>query len=285
LKNTVACEGHFPCLGGVLAHALRGVWGLAIAPVRYLLKTPPLWIPLVLLAVITLFFRLTDADLTLAQLFFNDAGSGSRWPLGDAEPWRWLYDYGIYPAWILGGGGLAVWLLSFFWKKMQPFRKEGLFFALMLLIGPGILVNCTKPFCGRPRPHLTERFGGKMDFLPVLATGENLKGDCNSFPSGHASTGFYLMAPAFVLYRRRPGWAAAFLLLGLAAGITIGIARMAAGAHFASDVIWAGGFVYFTGLILAGIFRFDAHGAKQKNSFPRSGVGTQFPDAPASEKC
>ena len=57
------------------------------------------------------------------------------------------------------------------------------------------------------------------------------------------------MAPAFFLYRRRNGWALAFLLLGLFAGCLIGMARMAAGGHFASDVIWAGGFVYFTGLI------------------------------------
>jgi len=69
---------------------------------------------------------------------------------------------------------------------------------------------------------------GEMDFLPVLATGENLKGDCNSFPSGHASTGFYLMAPAFVLYRRRPGWAAAFLLLIVAAIASYLPARRAA---------------------------------------------------------
>jgi membrane-associated PAP2 superfamily phosphatase len=127
----------------------------------------------------------------------------------------------------------------------------------MLMLGPGVVVNCIcKPYCGRPRPHLTREFGGEKDFLPVFTMGENLAGDCNSFPSGHASTGFYLMAPAFVLYQRRNGWAAFFLILGLAAGVTIGVARMAAGGHFASDVIWAGGVVYFTGLLLAGIFRF-----------------------------
>jgi membrane-associated PAP2 superfamily phosphatase len=75
--------------------------------------------------------------------------------------------------------------------------------------------------------------------------------------------GFYLMAPAFVLYRRRTGWAAAFLLFGLIAGGTIGLARMAAGAHFASDIVWAGGFVYFTGLIVAAPFRFSRRGKWQ----------------------
>jgi membrane-associated PAP2 superfamily phosphatase len=228
-----------------------------------LLKSRPFWIPLVFLALATLIFRFTNADLDLARLFF-DSGKAWPWPLGDNSFWVWLYNYGIYPAWFLGAGGLAVWLLAFIWKKIQPIRDEGLFLALMLFLGPGVLVNgISKPYCGRPRPHLTKDFGGKLDFQPVFMLGANLEGDCNSFPSGHASTGFYLMAPAFFLYRRRNGWAVAFLLLGLFAGCLMGLARMAAGAHFASDIIWAGGFVYFTGLILAVIFRFSTRGAKK----------------------
>jgi membrane-associated PAP2 superfamily phosphatase len=227
---------------------------------RYVRQTPALWVPLAFFGVCTVVFRFTDADITLARLFFHEE-AGVRFPLGQTQPWLALYDYGICPAWILGCGGLAVWLLAFAVKRLRPIRDEGLFLFLMLILGPGVLVNCvSKPYCGRPRPHLTKMFGGTKDFLPVLATGENLAGNCNSFPSGHASMGFYLMAPAFVLYRRRNGWAAFFLILGITAGLVIGIARMAAGAHFASDVLWAGGFVYFTGLALAGVFRFDPRG-------------------------
>jgi membrane-associated PAP2 superfamily phosphatase len=65
------------------------------------------------------------------------------------------------------------------------------------------------------------------------------------------------MAPAFFLYRRQERWAAAFLLLGIAAGAIMGVTRMAAGGHFVSDIIWAGAIVYFTGLTLAAIFRFQ----------------------------
>lgn len=257
LKGSMSWEKHFPAGSSPFRNVLRKIAETALSLVRYVVKTPPLWIPLVLLGVLTLIFRLTEADMSLARLFYRNDGTGSAFPLGYRQPWLGLYQYGVYPAWIVGIGGLAVWLLAFSWKRVQPIRDEGLFLFLMLVIGPGIVVNCLcKPYCGRPRPHLTKEFGGQEDFLPVFATGNNTSGACNSFPSGHASTGFYLMAPAFVLYRRRNGWAAFFLLLGLAAGITIGIARMAAGGHFASDVIWAGGFVYLTGLLLAGIFRF-----------------------------
>ena len=78
------------------------------------------------------------------------------------------------------------------------------------------------------------------------------------------------MAPAFVFYRRRPWLAMAFLCLGLVAGITIGIARIVEGSHFASDVLWSGGFVYFTGLALAAVFRFSHVGERIPTQAVRS---------------
>jgi membrane-associated PAP2 superfamily phosphatase len=126
----------------------------------------------------------------------------------------------------------------------------------MLIIGPGVIVNGVfKPFWGRPRPYSTIPFGGDQEFLPVFQNG--CSQDYASFPCGHASMGFYLMAPAFFFYRRRPRLAVGFLCLGLVAGITIGMARIVEGSHFASDVLWAGGFVYFTGLVLSALFRFN----------------------------
>ena len=58
------------------------------------------------------------------------------------------------------------------------------------------------------------------------------------------------------MYRRRPWLAAGFLLLGLVCGGVIGLARIVAGCHFPSDVLWSGGIIYFTALALAAPFRF-----------------------------
>jgi lipid A 4'-phosphatase len=245
-------------------NTLQRVGEVAREVVRSVVYSPLFWIPLVLLAVATLFFRYSDADLYLARLFYR-AESPLRWPLGFTQPWKWLYNYAIYPAWIIGLSGMAVSMLAIFWKRVQTIRYECFFLGLLLILGPGLLVNSiSKPFCGRPRPIQMKLFGGEKEFLPVLSTGENPQYDYDSFPCGHASMGFYLMAPAFVLYRRSKAWAAAFFSIGLAAGCTIGIARMAAGGHFASDVLWAGAFVYFTGLLLAAIFRFDARASLQE---------------------
>jgi membrane-associated PAP2 superfamily phosphatase len=130
------------------------------------------------------------------------------------------------------------------------------FLALMLALGPGLVVNgILKPNWGRPRPGQVQEFGGELDFVDAWEFGEGPSGISKSFPSGHASMGFYLMAPAFLLYRRHPKWALAFLGLGLAGGLAVGLGRIAQGQHFPSDVLWAGGLVYLVGTVLAYIFQ------------------------------
>jgi membrane-associated phospholipid phosphatase len=47
-----------------------------------------------------------------------------------------------------------------------------------------------------------------------------------------------------------------FLLFGIFYGGIIGVARIVAGGHFPSDVLWAGGFVYFTAMLVALPFKF-----------------------------
>lgn len=224
-----------------------------------LLRSPAVWIPAIVLAATTTVFWATDTDLAMMRPFFAspEGPLDGRWPLTLAQPWIAIYNWGVYPALFLGCGGLIVWIVSFFWQKLEPWRDPGLFFALVLIVGPGILVNVVfKPYWSRPRPRATVPFGGERDFVPVLQRGQGE--DDFSFPSGHAATGFYLMVPAFVCYRRRPWLAAGFLLLGLAGGGIVGLARMVAGCHFPSDVLWSGGLVYFTALLLATPFRFGA---------------------------
>ncbi len=237
----------------------RGTLGslakLAISGIR----SPFVWLPLLILVGLTIFFRTTDADTALVQPFYVSSGCRviDHWPMMFAYPWKALYDWGYYPAWILGCGGLAVWLASFRWTKLKPWRDPGLYYGLVFIIGPGIIVNgMLKPYWGRPRPNAIVQFGGEREFLKVWEWGGWQ--DESSFPSGHASTGFYLMVPAFVYYRRRRGLALAFVLLGILSGITIGIARIVAGGHFPSDILWAGGVVYFTALFLAIPFRFGS---------------------------
>jgi membrane-associated PAP2 superfamily phosphatase len=233
---------------------LKKIVGAAIAAVQ----SPLVWVPLVILASLTLFFRLTDADVNWVGRFYvpGDVENG-RFPWKDQQPWLFLYNWGVYPAWIVGCGGLALWVISFCWRELEPWRDEGLFYFLLLLLGPGLLVNgILKPSWGRPRPRAVAPLGGPRHFVPILQM-SNERGPADvSFPSGHATMGFYLMAPFFVYWRRQRYWAVAFLLFGLMSGLTIGLARVVAGGHFPSDVLWAGGVIYFSGLLISWPFHF-----------------------------
>ncbi|MEM9354057.1 MAG: phosphatase PAP2 family protein [Planctomycetota bacterium] len=196
-----------------------------------------------------LVFRLTDLDLLISGLFY-DARTG-EWPSGDARLWSWLYEYGCVPATVVGVGGAFVGLACLMCRALRGHAGCGLFLTAVLAVGPGLLVNLTlKPYVGRPRPREVTQFGGERAFVPVgqaaVGSGRSDSLSNSSFPSGHASMGFYLMAPAALLYRKRRRAALAFLAAGAAFGGLIGVARVIQGAHFASDVIGSLLFVYLS---------------------------------------
>jgi membrane-associated PAP2 superfamily phosphatase len=120
-----------------------------------------------------------------------------------------------------------------------------LFLALLLVIGPGLLVNLVfKDHFGRARPVQTREFGGKLSFSPL---GQRAyAGIGKSFPSGHASMGAYWLGLFVFYWKRWRSLAWTFGALGLVHGVVMGLGRMAQGGHWASDVVWSVAFVYFT---------------------------------------
>jgi len=202
--------------------------------------------PVLILALVTILFRVTDLDLELQNLFFVQ---GKGWAYGDLNPWYFLYHYGNIPAISIAAGSFLVMAGSFRLPQFVHLRRKALFLILLMLIGPGLIVNVIfKDHWGRPRPRELKMFSGQERFVPVWEKGVSASG--KSFPSGHASMGFYLLSPYFVLRKRSRRWAMFFLGLGLSYGALMGLGRMIQGGHFASDVIWSGGFVYLCGVWL-----------------------------------
>lgn len=218
----------------------------------------PLLIPLVPLLSLTMLFRLTDADIAICRAFY-DAGDGS-WAVGEAGLWKFVYSYGTLPGMAVGIAALAIGVASLAWRRLSAYRNAAFFLAAVLAVGPGLLVNTVfKPHWCRPRPRQIAEFGGTQQFVPVWSrTSERM---CKSFPSGHASIGFYLMAPAFLFYRRRRRLTLGFVGLGLAGGIVLGIARIAQGGHFPSDVLWSAGMTYLSAVALYCLFGLGGRGA------------------------
>jgi lipid A 4'-phosphatase len=216
-----------------------------------------LWVdfvlPFFIIVLLTIVLSLLKADLEIEKWFYSpDAG----WYLRQKLPWTFLYDYGAIPAFLICLAGFLFFVMSFFQKACLPYRKTGLFLVLVMILGPGLVINTAfKDHWGRPRPFDIVNFGGEGQFRHVWEKGQSGMG--KSFPSGHASVGFFLFSPYFILRQRSRKWAVFFLCLGLSYGLLMGLGRMIQGGHFMTDVLWSGYFTYLTGSILSYLFRLN----------------------------
>ena len=209
-------------------------------------------LPVAILVACTALIAATGLDISLERHFYRQG----VWIGRDLDPWRFLYRFGVFPAYLFAGAALATLIAGFFSARVAGFRKSALFLLLLLALGPGLLVNSVfKNHWGRPRPSQLQVFNGaeKMPYYQVWERG--VAGQGRSFPSGHASAAFYLIAPYFVLRCRARRCALLALAGGLGYGLFMGVARMAQGGHFPSDVLWAGGIVYLAGLALSRLMR------------------------------
>ncbi|MGE4218755.1 MAG: phosphatase PAP2 family protein [Alphaproteobacteria bacterium] len=116
-------------------------------------------------------------------------------------------------------------------------RSRRIYFVLTsVLLGPGLLVSVIlKPHWGRARPIQTEPFGGEKLFTPPLQIADQCVGNC-SFVSGDVSFFAALLAIALLARpTRRAFW------VGVVAVLTalVILKRLAAGAHFFSDTLFA----------------------------------------------
>lgn len=153
-------------------------------------------IPCLVLIIGTIVFRHTGLDITISKLFYShEIGFFKK----NSNPWIFLYHYGCILVLLLAFGGLFVFGIGFFSRRILPYRKIGLFLVLLMVIGPGLIVNVTfKRYWGRPRPRETVIFGGEKPFLPVWKKGKT--GEGKSFPSGYPSVGYFLFAPFFFFH-------------------------------------------------------------------------------------
>ena len=181
-----------------------------------------------------------DLDRSLEQQFWS-AQNGWHW--GDNTWIQFLYRYGTWPALLAAGLGLIIWIRSYFGVRWKPFRQLGRFLVMAMLLGPGLLINGTfKELYGRPRPRQVMEFGGTERFRQI---GEpTFDGNGKSFPSGHASMGFFWFAPCIYFWQRHRRLALVFAALALVHGGLMSFGRMAQGAHWPSDNLWAGAIVY-----------------------------------------
>jgi lipid A 4'-phosphatase len=182
-------------------------------------------------------------DLTAAGWFYDPVGH--FFPVRQ-QAWAEWVRHGL-PVWIMGGlaATVALWGIGRLLRRaLIPLSGRAvLFLVLSLALGPGLTVNTIlKDHWGRPRPSTVTQFGGVYDYRPPVIPGGPCPNNC-SFPSGHASLGFWMAAPAMLAPKRRRRWT---VPAAVGFGAAVGLVRMAQGGHFLSDVV-------FSGLITVGI--------------------------------
>jgi membrane-associated PAP2 superfamily phosphatase len=180
-------------------------------------------------------------DLDLAALAFDSA---RHLFVVNAQPWvqhtrtaaRILIALLALPAF------LAI-VLKLIWphRRMLIEARAAIFLIATLALGPGVLTNLIlKDHWGRPRPIDVQQFGGDYRFVPWWDPRGGCPNNC-SFVAGEPSSAFWTLAPAALA---PPPIQAVAYGAALVFGISLGVFRIAAGAHFFSDVVFAGVLIY-----------------------------------------
>jgi membrane-associated phospholipid phosphatase len=224
----------------------------------------------------TIFFRIEGGkyDIAITSLVYVASNPvGSRFPLAANEPWHFFNEYNDYFTYALAAFLLLMFLIGIIKKdKGEHLRRYGFFGILSVVLGAGLVVNSIfKEMWGRPRPRMTTLWPDTtnpigrffMVWEPAFLEDPALVGEGVSFPSGHVSiiASFIVL---FYIFMQPELWAmwtgkpkAIFqtikwgsLLFTFIGGILTGIGRIVAGAHHASDVLWAFGMVFIINALL-----------------------------------
>ena len=206
------------------------------------------------LGVALLFVLAPGIDIWFSGLFFRESAG---FYLRNAAWVGLLYDM-VEPLTVVLVLGLLCLLIYNLvrGRAVGPFDTRAVLFMFAVLgLGPGLVVNAVfKEHWGRARPRDIAEFGGTRTFTPAFVISDQCERNC-SFVSGHASLPFAFAALGFLLRRRR--WA---VYAGAATfGGLVGFGRIVQGAHFLSDVVFSGVFVFLVAYLLARyVFRLEA---------------------------
>ena len=204
-----------------------------------------LLIALAIAAVAGLVFGLYPGlDLEVARYFHGFADrSHNMFALRLYPPLMKARDIGLWIGTILVAPAVCALIVKLLLprRKMLISGRATVFLIATMALAPGLLVNVLlKDYWDRPRPIDVAQFGGNQNFVAWW----DPRGDCPancSFVSGDVAGAVWTIAPAVLA---PPHWRALAYAAALALGVGMGTIRVMAGAHFPSDVIFAGIFTF-----------------------------------------
>lgn len=203
-----------------------------------------------------------NLDLNVSQYFYD------RDHFQIIPFWHFFFLYGFWPAWVLAFSALGGFILSYINSSYRSWRLPCIYLIMTFAVGSGLIVNVIfKDHWGRPRPRQVTEFGGQEAFRPYYQppSADRQNSLYHSFPSGHASTGFYFFSLAFLgaIYRSRLTYYSG-LTLAWGLGILLSLSRMIEGGHFLSDTLGAALIMWLTSWGLAYLFFSKRNGKEWK---------------------
>lgn len=183
-------------------------------------------------------------DLPLARLYGGAAGFALK------EHWFTsgvMHDGARWLAWI---GGLAlvvnVWRPFGFARALVQRQR---IWWLATTLGCVLLIPLLKQASLTSCPWSLAEFGGVARHVSHWAWGVADGGPGKCFPAGHAIAAFCFLPGWLALRRVAPRSATVWLVVTVVAGLGLGWAQMARGAHFASHTLWTGWFCWVFSLL------------------------------------
>ncbi len=193
-------------------------------------------LPILALAAIAYFTPMLDIAIS-SHFFDREQGYFPSAPI-----YELIRQWGVIPAMIVAVVASLFFALTYVIKRWSRWRPYALLLILPMALGAGVITHgIFKDHWGRPRPRQVENFGGENPYRPFYKPDWSWEiRQLKSFPCGHCTMGFYFFAVALLFRRLGYKWLYVIsLLFALALGTALGIARIAQGGHFFSDVLAA----------------------------------------------
>ena len=190
--------------------------------------------------VFALFPRL---DLAVSRPFYEFTIRGNHFGWRIDPPLMLARNIGLWISTLLIAPFVAALILKLIFPRQRLLvsGRAVLFLIATMALGPGLLANVVlKDHWGRPRPIDVTQFHGDQHFVSWW----DPRGDCPSncsFVSGDVTGAFWTLAPAALA---PPQWRALAYAGALALGAGMSTVRVMAGAHFITDVVFAGVFMF-----------------------------------------
>ncbi len=211
------------------------------------------WWPLAVFVVLAILFESTRIDVWLADLVYR--WEGNTWALRrdafvrgvlhkDANAWITAFYVML----------VVVCAMSFFVGRLQRFRW-GLVYLVTAVALSTLSVALLKDITRVQCPWSIDRYGGVVAYATtwrqILMHGTS--GRC--FPSGHAGSGYALLAFYFFCRRYAPAWRWWAFAVAMSIGTIFGVAQQLRGAHYLSHDVWSLAICWFSAIAVTPILK------------------------------